>query len=210
MKNILLALLFSTSAYAFDFQKHKITLVNDIDEKHLDEFIIEFNKFPKNLMAEMVKQNARIDLINGQGVTDHPIWKSKLSTWDNRGWQHIPGSGGSPYANIQTIIVVNRLYEGHGSKNLFLHEHGHALDSTYENHGISDGKAWQKLVTRPEVMSYMSQTCGDYCKNTRESFAESFARYYDSVESRADMEVDAPELAKFFNNLTSVRKASGT
>ncbi len=117
------------------------------------------------------------------------------------------------FKEAPTVIVINKLYPGstpetkyHGSVNLVLHEHGHALDSIYAGNGISKGTRWRELHNNSEIRAYMKTVCIDpeglYClNNSNESFAELFAYYNACNESQAHMRRNAPELADFFETL---------
>jgi hypothetical protein len=209
MKYILLLLL-SFSAFAQEdfFQSHNIILKSEnIPQEYLDDFIIQFTKFPEPLMQEMLSRKAKIHLFVGQGVTDDPTWGSSSTTFDGRSWANVPGAGGNPRSGRPTRIVVNRLHEGHGSVNLFLHEHAHALDSTYKTDGASNSKIWKELLKRAHIKEYLSSICKeDYCLVPREAFAETFARYYENEEMRAELEEKIPEVAALFQSLTSVKQ----
>ncbi len=213
MKYILILLLVSLSVIAKEesredfFKRHNIILKSEsIDEAHLDDFITQVKKFPESLMQEMISRKAKIHLIQGQGVTDDPTWGFSFSTFDGRSWSDVPGAGGNPRWGKPTRIVVNRLHEGHGSVNLFLHEHGHALDSTYKTDGASNSKAWKELLKREHIKEYLSSICKkDYCLVPREAFAETFARFYESYDTRNELLGKVPEIHKFYENLHNVR-----
>lgn len=212
MKFILLILI-SISAFAQEesredfFKRHNIILKSEsIDEAHLDDFITQVKKFPEHLMTEMISRKAKIHLIQGQGVTEDPTWGLSINTFDGRSWSNVPGAGGNPRSGRPTRIVVNRLHEGHGSVNLFLHEHGHALDSTYKTDGASNSKAWKELLKKAHIKEYLASICKkDYCLIPREAFAEMFARYYESEETRLEIEEKTPEIAALFHSLTSIK-----
>jgi hypothetical protein len=179
------------------------------DPHYIEQFIHEYEKFPLTLRRELVGAGARINLIQGGGVTDDPSWnRADNLTFDGRGWSNVPGSGGFPYTRpaVPTRIVINHLYEHHGSTNLVLHEHGHSLDSIYNHNTVSNSKTWKKLVASEQTMSFLGKICGNYCtENRNEGFAESFAYYHACDASRTQMEREAPELAEFFKNFQSVR-----
>jgi hypothetical protein len=206
---ILILVLISFSVYAQEdfFSSNNIILKSEnISQEYLDDFIIQFKKFPEVLMQEMLQRNAKIHLIEGHGVTDDPTWGLSFRTWDGRSWKDVPGAGGNPRSGAPTRIVVNRLHEGHGSVNLFLHEHAHALDSTYKTDGVSNSKTWKELLKKAHIKEYLSSICKkDYCLVPREAFAETFARFHENDETRADIEERAPEIAAMFNSLTSVK-----
>jgi hypothetical protein len=179
------------------------------DPHYIEQFIHEYEKFPLTLRRELVGAGARINLIQGGGVTDDPSWnRGDNLTFDGRGWSNVPGSGGFPYTRpaVPTRIVINHLYEHHGSTNLVLHEHGHSLDSIYNHNTVSNSKTWKKLIASEQTMSFLGKICGNYCtENRNEGFAESFAYYHACDASRTQMEREAPELAEFFKNFQSVR-----
>lgn len=157
-------------------------------------------------MQEMLSRKAKIHLIEGEGVTDDPTWGLSRSTFDGRSWKEVPGAGGNPSSGRPTRIVVNRLHEGHGSVNLFLHEHAHALDSTYKTDGASNSKSWKAILKLPHVREYLKTICKkDYCLVPREAFAETFARFYHSEELRGELLEKAPELYILFETLKEIK-----
>ena len=214
MKKFILSFFICVSTFAATeaqlrlFKEHNIVMVTkDIDEHHLNEFIGQLRKFPVVLMKEMLKKGARIHLLEGTGVTEDPTWGGGKNTFDGRGWDHVPGAGGSPSAHRPTRIVVNRLYEGHGSVNLFLHEHGHALDSTYKTDGVSSSKEWRDVLRKsPNAERFLEKICiQHYCLVPREGFSELFARYHESLLMRREIEKELPLVARFFQNFTSIK-----
>lgn len=156
----------------------------------------------------MVRRGGKVHLIEGFGVSEDPTWTNQNSTKDGRGWNSVPGAGGAPYARMPTRIVVNRLYEGHGSTNLVLHEHAHSLDSTYTSHGVSSSQLWKNLMREnPEVNNFLDRKCGDYCNtDERERFAELFAIYHDCGGGKAAMVREIPRIAEFFRTFKSVKE----
>lgn len=68
-----------------------------VNTKDIENFLVEFKKFPSMLHLELVKSGGKIHLIHGEGVTDDPDWqKEHSSTFDGRAWSRVPGSGGYP------------------------------------------------------------------------------------------------------------------
>lgn len=182
----------------------------NIDPRDLSDFVQEYEKFPISLRNEMQRKGGKIHLIHGMGVTEDPTWRTQSDTKDGRSWSTVPGAGGAPFANMPTRIVVNRLREGHGSTNLFLHEDAHSLDSTYRSAGVSKSNAWKELMrNNPQTASFLS-ACGEYCNSDeKERFAELFAIYYESCGGGKEaMERQLPEVAAFFSNLNSVQDVS--
>jgi hypothetical protein len=215
-----------------DFIKeNRIVLVNKVDREHILNFHHELQKFPEALMKEMLTMQADIHILQGTGVSEDPTWDKQdvQSGSGGRGWDIVPGSGGYPYykmavqksgvtdlKSIPTRIVVNQLYNksnpigGHGSENLFLHEHGHSLDSLYAAHDVSSSSTFQNIFSKENV-SYLRSICPTHCFNGDEinfveAFAESFTHYSACDLSRQKMEVDAPKIAEFFAGLTTVKE----
>lgn len=205
------------------FQKGVVLATPVTDTKFLDTFLAEEEKFPESLRQDMIKAGSRIHLIEGLGVIDDPSWKSDAKsannpddpfwnqTFDGRDWSKVPGAGGSTYTKLKvpTRIVVNHLYDHHGSVNLFLHEHAHSLDALYKADTISKSTPWKDLMaSQPEkIPQFLSTICGDYCVNNhQEGFAELFAYYHACEESRAHMESSVPEVADYLRDLTSMEE----
>lgn len=135
-------------------------------------------------------------------------------TCDKDWSQEVP----KPVIEYPSRIVVNELYldqkgnAAHGSVNLFLHEHGHALDSIYSTNGVSKSEAWVNLVSTPEIRDYMKVVCKDpqYClNNNNEAFAELLAYHFSCEGSRKHMERNAPQLAEYFQNLNRINPVKG-
>lgn len=219
---------YKVRAYRNFLKQHNIVLVDDgIKSKNLEQFIFEFLKFPARLQEEMIEAGTEIRLMSGDGVAQDPTWETdpktqdaefdeRYATFDGREWANVPGAGGATLANarIPTRIVVNKLYDrsvhGHGSINLFLHEHAHSLDSLYELRHISHSAEWRKIHGGQDVQQYLGNVCGKYCQSSaEESFAELFATYYACPASREQMDEEAPEAHDFFRDLRSARKIPG-
>lgn len=118
---------------------------------------------------------------------------------------------------VPTRIVVNQLYNytnpvgGHGSVNLYLHEHAHSLDSLYADHDISSSPAFKNLFKNEENVRYLRKACSSHCGTGTnvapiEAFAELFATYHACQSARETMEAEAPEIANFFADLVSVKE----
>ena len=116
----------------------------------------------------------------------------------------LPGAGGN--SSNPTRIVINHLYDRHGSKNLFLHEHGHALDSVL---GKASSKAnWERLFKDKQNSEFFQKLCTEgYCsENPDEAFAESFAYYTACAGTRQQMEFAVPGVAQYFEDLINQYK----
>lgn len=202
-------------------KKNQISIVSQsIKTNELQDFIFEYNKFPLVLRKEMIEAGIKIHLIDGTGVAQDPTWyhdpktqdeefDARESTFDGRNWNEVPGSGGAALseAKIPTRLVLNKLYDDHGSVNLVLHEHAHSLDSMYQLRNISNSRAWQEIISIERVKNFAREICGSYCtENAEESFAELFAYYYACSATRNQLKSEAPEAAAFIKNLRSIKK----
>lgn len=137
----------------------------------------------------------------------------------SRQWDVVSGAGGNfsnPNWMVPTRIVLNRMYfsanresdgritEGHlqGATNLFLHEHGHAMDNLYGPHTISRSDDWRRVMSDSKVQAYLPKIFSDYESRDEEGFAEAFSYYHSCEASRKQMETEAPALAEYFKTFT--------
>lgn len=174
-----------------------VAVSSGIARRDLIPFALEYSKFPAALRQFLVSRGAPVRLIRGRGVSDDPTWPTWLNTPDGRAWTEVPGSGGNP-----TRIVVNRLYDGHGSVNLVLHERAHTLDQLL---GYPSSQArWRELMSSSATLQFIGADCGEYCSNQpREAFAELFAIYYSCPARQAAMRGQLPSVAAYFRSLES-------
>jgi hypothetical protein len=183
---------------------------NTPDATHVDqkvkEFVAEFLKFPRSLREHMSAQGVSIHLIYGEGVAEDPSFPADPLTHDGRRWSKVPGSGGNP-----TRVVINHLYDNHGSVNLVLHEHAHSLDlGATDLATLSSSAEWKKVMDEDKhLMGVLDHYCGDYCtKDAVEAFAEAFAMFYACDRSR-DFVAHATLAQAYFQQLeTQVRLKS--
>lgn len=190
---------------------NKIIAKTSLSVNYVEQFKNEFEKFPGSLQSEMLAAGNWIHIMEGSGVTVDPTWvPTNVATFDGRPWSQVPGSGGSTareYSKSPTRMVINHLYENHGSVNLFLHEHGHSLDSINSYHGISHSQVWTDLLaSEPNAHAFLTAICGSYCtKNVQEGFAELLANYHACDASRDQMESEVPRIAEFFSRFKSTK-----
>jgi hypothetical protein len=157
-------------------------------------------------------------------MTDEDVNRGYTTTTEGeRQWDVVSGGGGifmDPAMISPTRIVINRMYRSahrfpdgtigeldQGATNLFLHEHGHALDNLYGHHTISGTPAWKKVLEDPQVKEYVKRIFSTYENEfEEEGFAEAFAYYHSCEASRTQMETHAPALAQFFKDFKTVRE----
>lgn len=201
----------TVSDYNSFFRANKIIPMTGLTANYVEQFKNEFEKFPATLQRELLAAGNWIHIMEGSGVTVDPTWvATDVKTHDGRPWSQVPGSGGSTakeYSTSPTRMVINHLYENHGSVNLFLHEHGHSLDSIDSFHGISNSQVWADLLAdEPNANEFLTAVCGKYCTdNVEEGFAEMLANYHACEDSRAQMEREVPKVAEFFSRFKSTK-----
>lgn len=186
-------------------QENHVTSVNAIAHQYLVQFAFELKRFPETLLSALAAKGANFRILQGHGVTEDPTWPaSETTTFDGRPWNRVPGAGGNP-----TRVVVNRLYQGHGSINLVLHEHGHTLDfyGVPRNDVLSSSPEWKNVMARDRgFMKLMNEVCGGYCtRNPTEAFAEAFAIYY-SCEKGRGLLSNSPLAKSFIESLENFKQ----
>ncbi|HEY4553311.1 MAG TPA: toxin [Bacillaceae bacterium] len=168
------------------------------DEKDASDVIKRLDHLPVSILKEIVNQHIKLVLFQGkltdQGSASHlkgiiPRGHPASSVWDE-----VPGIGGSKIVLVK--IGSSDKGNGHGSINLELHELVHSLQHyVYQQEGISTEfkAAWLKEAAklfpdREYLLSY-----------PEEYFAETFAYYYFSDETRELLRKMAPDTYRYFS-----------
>lgn len=129
-------------------------------------------------------------------------------------WNTIPGAG-APDGETELVIALSKDKDGnwfvptgnHGSKNLVLHEFGHAFDKIVGN-GLT-GKpfsksnefysSWYNEYSAGNLKeSYYLQPANNYSAALEESFAEGMAKYYGSAVATG---YEWPYITSYFYNV---------
>ncbi|MFM5433551.1 hypothetical protein ACET9P_22090 [Aeromonas veronii] len=132
-------------------------------------------------------------------------------------WNTIEGAG-APDNEVELVIALKKNGNGqwalpevgnHGSKNIVLHEYGHAIDKIAGKAITSNGnkfslepdfyQAWyNEYISGNLKESYYTQAANNYEAALEESFAEGFAKYFsgDGV-SHAEW----PYISSYFKNI---------
>jgi len=192
---------FTESSLQDFLKENAVVKVNDIRESYVIQFAVEIRKFPTAPELYLAKNGGDFHILEGHGIGEDPSMGAFVKTFDGRTWMDVVGGG-----NEITRIVVNRLYEGHGSANVVLHERAHTLDI----HGLplhksafSKDPAWDDIMKHDvDFALVMNKVCGDYCmQNPNEAFAESFAMYFACPKTR-DYLKDSPKVMNFMKKFT--------
>lgn len=173
---------------------------NDFDQMEAAAIINRLNKLPSNLIKKVESNGIKVKLFNGK-LTDNPSAK-KLTGIIPRGyetnktWDSVPGIGGS--STVLVKIGASKKGSGHGSVNLELHELAHSIDNKvlkYASRTDSFKEIWDKekeyvFPLRPYFQSYVE-----------EYFAEVFAMYYFSEETKTELQMLAPLTYQYIKSI---------
>ena len=183
------------------------TLATQEYERLMAEFFFELCKVPYQHRKLVKRRGLETHLVAGS-ITQHPFIQSLPN--GPRGhatdWTPVPGAA-STSRSAPTVINIKSLYANHGSKNLVIHEFGHVLDqffNTYDNalFDISPSPTFVELSKdSPWLQIYGAFLVPYHKENPEEHFAELYARWYGSEESRAELRALIPGIEAFFDSL---------
>lgn len=164
------------------------------------EIILRLDQLPKSILQKTAHQQIKIILFNGK-LTDHDS-VSHLQGKVPRGytnqvvWDDVPGIGGTELVYVK--LGSSEKGKGHGSINLEYHELAHSLlNLVYNDTRVSDeiNDLWSLEAEaifpgNPYFLNYKE-----------EYFAECFAYYFFSPETRRILQEKAPKTYAFFVKL---------
>lgn len=164
-----------------DFNKNEAVLI-----------IGRIANLPKSILLKANLANLKIKLFQGK-LTDEPSahflqgqtprgYLNQATTWDE-----VPGIGGSKLVLVK--IGYSERGKGHGSINLELHEFAHSLDH-YVFHHISKSKEFLSVWNKEKNRLFPGNNY--FLIYPEEYFAECFAMYYFSSDSRLELKRYAP------------------
>lgn len=188
----------------YDLIKKLVIIPKQIEQpQQLDQMLTNINSIDRAILMLLNKNGVKIRLFQG-GLTDEPLLY--YMKWDKpRGWKQdvtwadVPGSGGGWIVSAK--IGASQAGNGHGSLNLELHEIGHTV--------------FNLLFKRKEFSKTIRQVWEEECRNLypgrdyfsnylSEYFSESFALYYYSEETRAELIAKAPKTAQLFSTFETL------
>lgn len=162
--------------------------------------ITRIGGLPYRLLEEINNKHIRVRLFTGK-LTDNPtanhlkgvVPKGYRST---KTWDDVPGIGGGKVVLVK--IGCSERGMGHSSINLELHELAHSIDR----------HVFDNLRERPEFLNLWNAERRLLFPNSvymqtypEEYFAEVFAMYYYSGDSRQELRQKAPITYQYINNL---------
>jgi len=158
-------------------------------------------RMDRRILEQAANHHIYIQLLTGP-ITDEPAARH-LRGKTPRGyapgsktWDEVPGLGGSHLVLVR--LGHSEKGKGHGSVNLELHEFAHSLDYiVFERiHETDEFQAiWRKEA--PQLFPGESY----FLTYPEEYFAESFAYYYASDETRKTLRTAAPDTYTFIRQL---------
>lgn len=172
----------------------------NFDQREVKEMTRNIASINPDIIKALYRHNVKIRFFTGN-LTDlsefshlkglQPKGWSEGSTWDD-----VPGAGGKYLAAAK--IGHSNFGEGHGSINLELHEIAHSFDNKVLQKGSNKDRfmnIWKNEAATifPENKYFISFP--------EEYFAETFAMFYMSEQSRAELHEKAPKTYEYFQGL---------
>lgn len=191
-------LLSSIKLQSKDLLKHMIILPKDtLNEKEVLEIIETLDQLPHPILEAAYNKNIKIVLFQGrltdQKEVSHLKGKTPRGYHDSIVWDDVPGIGGGKKVFVK--IGSSDKGKGHGSVKLEYHELAHSL----YNHVFNDKQTkevihilWQQEAP---ILFPGQRYFIDY---QEEYFAECFALFFSSQETREVLKKKVPKTYQFF------------
>ncbi|WP_044748364.1 anthrax toxin lethal factor-related metalloendopeptidase [Bacillus alveayuensis] len=170
-------------------------------EQEAKKMIETLAKTDKDLLQDIAKKRIYVKFFTGK-LTDEPTaryLRGKIPrgyTHSPVTWDDVPGLGGNHIVLVK--IGHSERGKGHGSINLELHELAHSIDRLVFN-GIRFQPRFL-AIWRKEAHHLFSGN-PYFLDYPEEYFAESFAMYYYSRETRQQLKENAPLTYQYIKNL---------
>jgi|GEM_PF-6357910 len=178
----------------------------EVREVALNEVMDIYSRLPVELLITLRKRNRGIDLV-ADNVTTHPAMESYSDVrprgWaEGRTWSEVPGAGAT--GRHGTIIAGNSLHRGHGSVDLILHEVGHTVDRYFKDRDgsmdFSNTRLFSEVNGTTPFENLYGPSAGYQSSNEEENFAEMFALYFASPETRQHLSETFPAGHSYFES----------
>ncbi len=173
----------------------------DFDKSEARGIIRRLDHIPSHLLSAVDNQEIKVRLFERnltdfsttshlKGVTPRG-YSNKDTTWDD-----VPGIGGSKLVLVK--MGHSEKGKGHDSVNLELHELAHSIDRYVINDPYSD-MAFTHIWKKEAPLLFPGQSY--FIDYQEEYFAETFALYYLSNDSRNLLKRKAPSTYQYFKSL---------
>lgn len=174
------------------------------EQSLMSKFLFEICKVPVANLTRTSQKGVKFFLTNG-AITAHPKMKElyesneKPRNHTHSTWEELPGAYDPNSKNV--IINIASLENGHGSKNLILHEYAHALDYVHSSSLFSTNK---KLSNSRDFKNSIQNTPWRkiYQRNQYKDINDIPANFNWSEEGRKVWRESAIEYNKFIDNST--------
>jgi Pro-Pro endopeptidase len=171
------------------------------DEIEAAEMIQRIGNIHPSILEKLVQENVQVKLFTGR-LTDHPEFSylkgKRPEGYSKHGptWDEVPGIGGSKL--VMAKIGHSKKGQGHGSVNLELHELAHSIDH-YVFGSIRTNKTYLKIWKKEAPLLFPGNSY--FINFPEEYFAETFAMYYLSGETRDILKIKAPMTYQLLRHL---------
>ncbi|AMX83553.1 toxin [Geobacillus subterraneus] len=173
----------------------------DFSPEEANETIRTLARIDRGILERAANHHIYIQLLTGP-ITDEPAARH-LRGKTPRGyapgsktWDEVPGLGGSHLVLVR--LGHSEKGKGHGSVNLELHEFAHSLDHiVFER--IHETDEFQAIWREEAPRLFPGESY--FLTYPEEYFAESFAYYYASDETRETLRTAAPDTYAFIRRL---------
>ncbi|MFD1707212.1 toxin [Siminovitchia sediminis] len=170
------------------------------DKEEAAKIILRIDQLPTSVLSEIQKNHIKIILFTGK-LTDQP-YADHLEGQVPRGypdsilWDDLPGAGGTHHVLVK--IGYSEKGRGHGSVNLEYHELAHSLHRLV----FYDDTTNQQITQTWKQEADSLFPSNDYFLHYKEEFfAECFAYYFYSKETRQQLAKKAPKMYTFLESL---------
>ncbi|MCJ7841139.1 toxin [Lederbergia sp. NSJ-179] len=170
------------------------------NHKRAIEIIHRLDQLPHSILQKAAQKDIKIILFNGKLTdNDHVAYlheKTPRGYIEPIVWDDVPGIGGTEFVYVK--IGSSEKGKGHGSVNLEYHELAHSLMNLVYNDKVHSTKInafWsQEAASMFPGNSY-------FINYKEEYFAECFAYYFFSPETREVLKQNAPKTYQYFAKL---------
>ena len=176
------------------------TPTESYDQAEVNKITKRIEQLPALLLYQLWNYPVNLHLTNGP-ITDTEYFSYlKGETprgWEgtNLTWEDVPGVGGTE--NVVIRIGYSEKGKGHNSINLELHEVAHSIDQLIKGNASSSNafiSIWKK------ERDILFHDYSYFTKHPEEYYAETFAMYFLSEESRRELQTIAPKTYQYIQN----------
>lgn len=192
----------------FGIRIHQSTQLIPESERIADlaEALATYSKIPGPVLRRLHDRHKEMTLV-GVSLKNHPnlqsLMKEGPARWkSDKTWADVPGLG--RWLDSGAFIVLDSLHHGHGSVDLILHEMGHTIDELiggWPSTDYSQSQDFSRVHARtPFAKVFEGQDIEYHRGDARENFAEMFAKYFHSEETRAKLAQDFPGAIEYYSH----------